>query len=78
VIAANVSSCRTVPCALRLAGFQATGVSGVRLSQDDVNAHPLLQKKEDLVSSFEARLGNATTVFCDIPPKSAVFLRIVK
>ncbi len=78
VIAANVSASRTVPCTLRLAAFQAAGVSGARLSQDDLNAHPLLKKKEDLVAPFLARIENTNKVLCDIPPKSVVFLRIVK
>jgi len=78
VIAANVSATRSVPCALRFASFQAGGVSGVRLSNADVNAHPLLNKKEELISPFEARVANANTVLCDIPPRSVVFLRLVK
>jgi alpha-L-arabinofuranosidase len=78
VIAANVSADRTVPCTLRLEGFAAASVQGVRLSQDDVHAHPLLGRQEELVSPFEARVEKGATVRCDLPPKSAVFLRIAK
>jgi hypothetical protein len=76
VIAANVSFDRTVPCALRLEGFVASSAEGVRLSQEDVRAHPLLERKTDLVTPFSARVENGTTVRCEIPPKSAVFLRL--
>lgn len=78
VIAANVSSERPVPCELHLTGFTASSAAGVCLSQDDLNAHPLLAKKEDLVTSFAAQIENGTTVRCGLPPKSAVFLRIAK
>lgn len=78
VIAANVSADRTVPCLLRLGAFTARSVTGVRLCQDDVNAHPLLAKKEDLVTPFEARVEQGDRVRCAIPPKSVVFLRLTK
>ncbi len=78
VIAANVSANRTVPCTLHLGAFRAAGVSGVKLSLGDVNAHPLLAKESDIVAPLEARLAGADTVVCDVPPKSVVFLRIVK
>lgn len=76
VIAANVSPDRTVPCALRLQGFTAASANGVRLSQSDLNAPPLLADKSDLVSPFAARIESGNVVRCDLPPKSAVFLRI--
>lgn len=78
VIAANVSGEFAVPCTLRLGAFTARTVTGVRLSQSDVNANPLLAKKEELVTAFEARVENGNTVRCEIPPKSAVFLKIAE
>lgn len=78
VIAANVSADRAVPCSLHLSGFSAASATGLRLSQDDLNAHPLLNKKEDLVSPFSARVEGGSAVRCEIPPKSAVFLRLSK
>jgi hypothetical protein len=78
VIAANVSAERTVPCTLRLSGFTASSAAGVRLSQPDLDAHPLLARHEDLVTPFTARVEGGAVVRCELPPKSAVFLRIEK
>jgi len=75
-MAANVSADRAVPCVLHMQAFDARTATGVRLSQADVNAHPLLAKKEDFVAPFEATVENGNTVRCLIPPKSIVFLRI--
>lgn len=75
-MAANVSADRAVPCVLRLQAFNARKATGVRLSQDDVKAHPLLVTKEDFVTPFEAIIEDGNTVRCVLPPKSVVFLRI--
>jgi hypothetical protein len=75
-MAANVSADRAVPCVFHLQAFNARKVTGVRLSQDDVNAHPLLVTKEDFVTPFEAVIEDGNTVRCVLPPKSVAFLRI--
>lgn len=76
VIVANVSAERTVPCLLKLGAFKAHAAEGVRLFHSDVKARPLLNKKEDFVTPFAAKVEGGDKIRCDLPPKSVVFLRI--
>jgi hypothetical protein len=76
-IIANASWSQSVPCTLRINNFNVRHVSGIKLSHDDPNAPPLLERKEDFVSDFPVKV-EASTLNCTLPPHSIAFITLRK
>lgn len=74
-IVANASWSQSVPCTLHVNNFKVRRASGIKLSHDDPNAPPLLERKEDFVSAFPVAL-NGSQLTCTIPPHSIVFFTL--
>lgn len=75
VVAVNGSWTRTVPCELTFANFAVAGARGVLLSDDDLDAPPLVQRKEDFVRELAIARDGAVLRF-ELPPHSAVFVTV--
>lgn len=77
LVIANGSWSQSVPCTAQLADFTPARLEGVVLSSGNLDGKPLLQRREDFVSDFPAKLdGNRLT--CTIPPHAVVFLTLKK
>ena len=77
LVIANGSWSQSFPCTVTTKGFSAQTASGVLLSNDDLDAHPLLQRKEDAISDLPVTVeGNKMT--CKVPQHSVVFITLNK
>ncbi|MDR3707824.1 MAG: hypothetical protein P4L33_05970, partial [Capsulimonadaceae bacterium] len=74
-VIANGSWDKAVPCAVHLKSFAAGKAEGVVLSQDDENAPPLLESKDDAIHDFPVSVSGSD-LKCDIPPHSVVFVTL--
>lgn len=77
LVIANGSWSRPVPCTAHLVNFAASRLTGVVLSNDKLDGKPLLERKEDLVADYPAKL-EAGRVTCAIPPHAVVFLTLTQ
>lgn len=75
LVIANGSWSRPVPCKLHLRNFRARQATGVVLTNSNLDARPLLERKEDAVSEFTVNL-TADTATCVIPPHAVVFVTL--
>ena len=75
LVAANGSWDRTVPCRATLRGFQAASAETVLLSNNDPDASPILERKEDLVGQLPVQLSQGELT-CTLPPHSAAFITL--
>ncbi len=75
LVVANGSWDRSVPLRARLRGFSAGRAVAVVLSQPDMDAPPLLQRKEDGVHSLDVRLSN-DALTATLPPHSVSFFTL--
>jgi alpha-L-arabinofuranosidase len=75
VVAANGSWEKPAPCKLTLKGFRAGKAAGVALSQADLDANPLLQKKEDAVSDLPVTVKDNEVTFT-LPAHAVVFVTL--
>jgi hypothetical protein len=75
LVIANGSWSQSFPCSVTTKGFSAQTASGVLLSHDDLDAHPLLQRKEDAISDLPVTLAGAKMT-CTVPPHSVVFISL--
>jgi hypothetical protein len=75
VVAVNGSWDKAVPFRMKVANFPVETAKAVALSQDDMDAKPLLQKKEDAIRSLEVTAADGE-VRCVLPPHCAVFLTV--
>ncbi len=75
LVIANGSWTTSVPCRVRLQNFTVGRATGVVLTNDDLDANPLLERKEDFVKDFTVAIeGDAVT--CAIPPHAVVFVTL--
>lgn len=77
VVVVNGSWEQTVPCEITLASFPATQATGVYLSDDDLDAYPLVKRKEDFVKPLPLAL-ESDVLRCDLPPHSTVFIDVAR
>jgi len=77
LVIANGSWSRAVPCQVQLRNFQARQAAGVLLTNDKLDAKPLLARKEDAISDFAVRLAGDKAI-CVIPPHSVVFVTLTR
>lgn len=75
VMIANGSWTQTVPCKMSWKGFTAAGAEGVLLSSGDLDAKPLLERKEDFVQPLAVET-TATTMSYQVPPHSVSFITL--
>ena len=75
VVAVNGSWDKAVPCRVKVANFPVKTARAVVLSQNDMDAKPLLQKKEDAIMPLEVTVADGE-VQCTLPPHSAMFLTV--
>jgi hypothetical protein len=75
VVAVNGSWDKAVPFRMKVANFPVKTARAVVLSQDDMDAKPLLQKKEDAIRPLETTAADRE-VQCTLPPHCAVFLTV--
>jgi len=75
LVVANGSWQTAVPCRVRIANFAPARASATLLSHADLDAKPLLVRKEDFVSDFAVSL-TGQEVTCTIPPHSVVFVTL--
>jgi len=75
VVIANGSAGRDVTCRMALKSFRAVGAAGVALHQDDLDAHPLVERAEDVLRpvAVELRAGGAGFA---VPARSVVFVTL--
>jgi hypothetical protein len=75
LVMVNGSWSKPAPCRVTLRGFRAGGAKGVVLSQDGLDAHPLIARQADAVSDLAVTLeGNSLR--CAVPPHCVVFLAV--
>ena len=77
LVIANGSWSQAFPCSVTTKGYNAKSANGVLLSNNDLDANPLLQRKEDAISDFPVTVGGAK-VTCNVPPHSVVFITLEK
>ncbi|MGD0090968.1 MAG: hypothetical protein ABSE73_13705 [Planctomycetota bacterium] len=75
LVLVNGSWTAGAPCEVKLQHFAAARAKGVVLSQDNVDASPLIAREGDAVSELPVKL-EAGTVRCTVPPHSAVFITL--
>ncbi len=75
LMAVNGSWAQAIPMEARLSGFAAGESLGLYLSSPDMDAKPLLERREDFVHELQATV-EGDTVRCTLPPHSASFLRV--
>ena len=75
LVMVNGSWSKPAPCAVTLRGFALTSAKGVVLSQDGLDAHPLIARQADAVSDLAVTLeGNSLR--CALPAHCAVFITV--
>ena len=77
LVIANGSWSRAVPCHIRLRDFRAKQAVGILLTSHQLDAKPLLERKQDAVSEFAVQLA-AEDATCVIPPHSVVFVTLTR
>jgi hypothetical protein len=75
LVIANGSWDQPTPCRIQLRNLPMSHTDGILLTQDDPDGKPLLQRKEDAISSFSASVTN-NVLTCTIPPHAVVFLTV--
>jgi hypothetical protein len=75
LVMANGSWTKTVPCRITLRGFRAAEARGVVISSDNVDAKPLLERKEEAVSDFPVA-ATPEDVTCTLGPHAIVFVTL--
>jgi len=75
VMIANASWERSFPCEIAIKHFRPSHATGVLLSNSDLDHKPMLERKDELVSSFTAR-AHAGGVDFVLPAHSVLFLKI--
>jgi hypothetical protein len=73
----NGSWTRAVPCLVHLRNFHAGRLEGMVLTNDNLDAKPLLDEKKDLVSPFPVT-ATPDGVTCTIPPHAVVFVTMTQ
>lgn len=76
VMAVNASWSKAVPATLRIKNFKIKSAVGTCLSHRDLEAHPLLEKNEDFVSSLPISKTSANGLSWTMPPGAVVFITI--
>ena len=77
LVIANGSWSRAVPCHMRLRNFRAKQATGILLTSHQLDAKPLLERKEDAVSEFTVQLA-VEDATCVIPPHAVVFVTLTR
>ncbi len=77
LVMANGSWTRAVPCRVKLWGFRAAKARGVVISSDELDAKPLLERKEEAVSDFPVDT-TPEEVNCTLGPHAITFVTISK
>ncbi|NUQ00402.1 MAG: hypothetical protein HUU35_11175 [Armatimonadetes bacterium] len=75
LMAVNASWTKATPATVALSGFTPREVSGVVLSHDDRQAHPLLERSEEFVTPLAVTCEGSTLRFT-LPPHAVVFLEV--
>jgi hypothetical protein len=75
LVIANGSWTRPVPCHVQLRNFAVGRATGVLLTNDHLDGSPLLDRKEDAVTSFPVAQEPSTMTFT-LPPHAVVFLTL--
>jgi alpha-L-arabinofuranosidase len=73
LVIANGSWSEATPCRIKVRDFAISSVDGVLLTASDPDGKPLLERKEEAISSFAVN-RTADTITCTIPPHAVVFL----
>lgn len=76
IMAVNASWNESVPASLKLENFQIQSAVGICLSHRDLEAHPLLEKNEDFVSSLPLSKTSANDLKWIMPPGAIAFITI--
>ncbi len=77
LVMVNGSWTRSVPCRLKLRDFRAAKAKGVVISNDKLDAKPLLERKEDAVSDFPVST-TPEEIGCTLGPHAIVFITLSK
>jgi len=72
-VIANGSWSDDVPCTVNLANFQATAATGVLLTQDSMDAEPMIYDPATAISDLPVTMGPETLEFT-VPAHSVVFV----
>jgi len=75
IMAVNGSWGREMPMRARLSGFTAGRAVGLYLSSSDLDAKPLLERREDFVHDLTVQV-EGEAVLTSLPPHSASFIRV--
>ena len=62
---------------MRLRNFRAKQATGILLTSHQLDAKPLLERKEDAVSEFTVQLA-VEDATCVIPPHAVVFVTLTR
>jgi hypothetical protein len=77
LVISNGSWSHAVPCTVRLRNFRARHATGILLTNDQPDAKPLLEHKQDAVSDFAVQLA-AEDATCVILPHAVVFVTLTQ
>lgn len=75
IVVVNGSWSRDVPCEIELKHFEARSAVGEFLSNDDLDASPLVKHKEDFVKPLSVQVREGV-LRCTLPPHAACFITI--
>ena len=73
LVIANGSWAKAAPCRIDVRNFSISEARGVLLTHSDPDGKPLLERKEDAVSSLPVSIGT-DVLTCVIPPHAVVFV----
>ena len=73
VVIANGSWAKAAPCRIEVRNFPIAQAHGILLTHSDPDGKPLLERKEDAVSTLPVSIGN-DVLNCTVPPHAVVFL----
>ena len=77
LVIANGSSTLAVPARVHLQNFKVGSIDGILLTNDNLDAKPLLEQKADAISAFPVTATDDGAA-CTIPPRSVVFVTMTR
>ena len=75
LVAVNASWDRKIPASVELRGFTPVRIQAVTLSQDNKDANPLVDRREDAVSKLPVTVTGSRLTF-ELPPHCAAFIEV--
>ncbi|HUT33533.1 MAG TPA: hypothetical protein VNE39_08650 [Planctomycetota bacterium] len=75
VVMANGSWAKAYPCRIALRGFDPAKADGIALSHSDPDAHPFVDRREDVVADLPVKLAGREVAFT-LPAHSVAFITL--